>query len=112
MRSAVVAYSEIGEIAPAVLSVAPAAGADGEPAPDGENGPVGFAGNLRQTELPAGMIASSLNLSGCTTLQALPEGLCVRRLNVSGCPALQELPRGLRCFEIDLRGTSIRSLPE
>src|SRR4051812_10279578 len=77
MRSAVVAHPESGEIAPGVFAIVQADGAGDEPPAGGSR--VNFAGDLRLTELPAGLMASSLNLSGCTALRELPEGLHVRR---------------------------------
>ena len=64
------------------------------------------------TELPPGLTVRGLNLRGCTGLTRLPEGLVVRHLVMAGCTGLVELPAGLSCYELDLSGTRLRSLPE
>jgi hypothetical protein len=63
------------------------------------------------TELPPGLSAQTLDLSGCTQLRALPPGLQARRLHLNGCAALEALPAGLRCYELEMRDTPITHLP-
>lgn len=63
-------------------------------------------------EVPAGLTAISIDLSGCTALRELPPGLTARRLDLSGCVAIQRLPDDLRCYELCLHGTRLRSLPQ
>src|SRR5436190_16751808 len=41
----------------------------------------------------------------------LPPDLEVEVLDLSNCAGIEELPRGLRCFELNLSGTRIESLP-
>lgn len=74
-------------------------------------GHVSFAGDRRLTELPLGLAVRSLDLSGCVNLRSLPPGLQVTRLNLSGCQSLTRLPSGLRCYELDLRETTLETLP-
>lgn len=74
-------------------------------------GHLSYKGNRGLTELPAGVTARSLDLSGCTALRRLPDGLRVRRLDLSGCTALEALPPGLCCYELALCNTPVRSLP-
>jgi len=64
------------------------------------------------TELPAGLSATSLDVSGCVNLRALPNGLQVRRIDASNCRSLTRVPRGLRCYELDLSNTAIETLPD
>jgi hypothetical protein len=80
-------------------------------APSG-GGHLSYAGNRGLTELPPGLSARSLDLSGCTALRRLPGDLRVRRLDLSGCTALRELPPGLSCYELALCNTPIRLLPD
>lgn len=82
-------------------------------APDGicVNGHLSLAGDNDLTELPQGLTAPSLDVSGCFNLTALPEGLTVRRIDASGCKSLRHLPRDLRCNELDLQGTAVETLP-
>jgi len=74
-------------------------------------GHVSHKGDHKLTELPAGIRARSLDLSGCINLRALPDDLQVGRLNLSGCKSLTALPPGLRCYELDARETGLESLP-
>jgi hypothetical protein len=83
-----------------------------EPGPGSDRRHMSFAGDRTLIQLPPGLAAGSLDLSGCTSLDALPDDLRVRRLNLDGCTSLRELPRGLRCYELSLRNTRLRSLPE
>ena len=63
------------------------------------------------TELPAGLIVPSLDVSGCPKLRALPAGLQTRRIDASDCRSLVHIPKGLRCYELDLSNTAIETLP-
>ena len=74
-------------------------------------GHLSYAGDRKITELPAGLTARSLDLSGCVHLRCLPKDLSVTRLNLRGCSSLQCLPSGLRCYELDLRETPLETLP-
>ena len=44
-------------------------------------------------------------------LLPLPPNLDVEALDLTKCPSIDELPSGLRCFELNLSGTAIRTLP-
>jgi hypothetical protein len=70
-----------------------------------------LADDAKLTRLPANLSAEALDVSGCRNLPSLPAGLEVRRLNASGCTGLREVPPGLSCFDLELRETSIRTLP-
>lgn len=64
------------------------------------------------TDLPDGLTVDSLDLSGCTALEALPQNLTVRRaLILDYCTALTELPIGLHCYELSAVGTPLKTLP-
>ncbi len=62
--------------------------------------------------LPDGLAVETLDLTGCTELRELPPGLRVRRLTLNGCAALERLPDGFSCYELELRQTGIRALPD
>lgn len=64
------------------------------------------------SELPEELIAASLDLSNCRALRKLPAKLQVNRLNLSGCASLRELPAGLKFFDLILKNTNIRALPD
>ncbi|MEW6733109.1 MAG: DUF6745 domain-containing protein [Acidobacteriota bacterium] len=64
------------------------------------------------TELPEELIAASLDLTDCKALRKLPAKLQVNRLNLSGCVSLRQLPAGLKLFDLILKNTRIRSLPD
>jgi hypothetical protein len=66
---------------------------------------------LTLADLPVDLNEPCVDLSNCRSLQGLPDHLHIRRLKLSGCKALRGLPAGLRCYELELRETSLRSLP-
>jgi hypothetical protein len=74
-------------------------------------GPLSFANELKLKQLPPGLTVSSLDLSGCRSLEALPPGLRVRRLTLTGDWNPQHLLPGLSCYELDLKGTRVEELP-
>lgn len=76
------------------------------------NGHVDLANQATLAELPERLSVTSIDLSGCTGLRALPRRLEVKRLNLGGCTGLRELPPRLRCYDLDLRGTRLRDLPD
>jgi hypothetical protein len=82
-------------------------------APDGlvVEGHLDLSNQPKLVELPA-LTADSLDLSGCAGLRALPAGLAVRRLALNGCTALGELPAGLSLYELEMRQTRVRALPD
>lgn len=61
--------------------------------------------------LPEGLTADTIDLTGCTALRALPPGLRARRLVLDGCTALDRLPAGLAVYELQMRWTTIATLP-
>lgn len=67
-------------------------------------------------ELPEGLQARNLDVSGCRALQRWPvDGIAgLRRLNMGGCVLLTALPPGMRQFDaLDLRDCiSIEAIPE
>jgi hypothetical protein len=75
-------------------------------------GRLDLSGQRKLTTLPAHLSADLLDLHDCPNLERLPEGLQARRLNLNGCARLRELPPGLRCYELELRETTLRRLPE
>ncbi|NJP06344.1 MAG: hypothetical protein HC837_12310 [Chloroflexaceae bacterium] len=93
----------------------------------------GKPGSEPPLQLPEQLIATSVNLAGCTALQALPEGwqcydldlsqTLIRslpaslhvdfRLNLTGCTRLTHLPDGLKVGSLIVRGcTALEILPE
>lgn len=79
-----------------------------------QSGHLSDAGDLNLTELPAGLTARSLDLSGCTSLTELPEGLDVYFLDISGCTGLQSWPReaSVRVGRLNARGCAqLTTLP-
>lgn len=75
------------------------------------NGRLNLAGMKALAELPSGLSVRRLDLRGCPNLARLPEGLRVRHLDLAECAALAGLPSGLACYEINLSGTGVRTLP-
>ena len=78
------------------------------------SGSLSFEKDLKLTHLPEGLVVSSLDLSGCRNLEALPRGLRVRRLVLGGPwnpQPLLDTVRELSCYELDLKGSQVRSLP-
>lgn len=84
-----------------------------ERAPSGMrvNGHLSLEKDAMITELPAGLCAHSLDVSGCINLRALPEGLQARRIDAGDCRALTQLPSGLRCYDLNLSNTGVETLP-
>jgi hypothetical protein len=76
------------------------------------SGHLSLANQERLERLPRGLCVTSLDLSGCTALRELPPDLRVKRLNLAACTALERLPDGLHAYELILRQTWLRSLPE
>jgi hypothetical protein len=74
-------------------------------------GHLDLSGRPELVDLPT-LTADSLDLSGCTGLRALPAGLAVGRLCLNGCTALGELPAGLRLYQLEMRQTRVRALPD
>lgn len=66
---------------------------------------------LRGKGWPGMRVRGNLRFPEGTTNLHLPERLHADLLDLSGCSELEELPRGLRCFELNLSGTKIRTLP-
>ena len=62
-------------------------------------------------ELPPGLTATSLDLTGCTALRSLPADLEVKRLILTGCTSLHALPPALHVFELVFRHAPLRALP-
>src|SRR5579884_115819 len=60
---------------------------------------------------PGMRVTGALRLIEGTAPNHLPPGLQAELLDLSGCPAIDTLPAGLRCFELNLSGTKIRTLP-
>ena len=78
------------------------------------NGSLSFENDLKLTELPEGLAVGSLDLSGCRNLRALPRGLRARRLVLGGAwdpQPLLDAAGELSCYELDLKGSRVRSLP-
>jgi hypothetical protein len=62
---------------------------------------------------PAGIsVKGELNFAKRDVPVTLPENLTVRRLVLDDCLWLDSLPHGLMCYELSLRNTSIRTLPD
>jgi hypothetical protein len=82
-------------------------------APEGlrVHGHLSFAGEVLLRQLPAGLHAQSLDLSGCPNLTRLPPGLSVNTLKLTNCDRLRRLPAGLRCDQLEAQGTGLRTLP-
>lgn len=74
-------------------------------------GRLDLSGQRQLTALPDHLTADILDLHECPRLETLPAGLQVRRLNLNECSRFSTLPPGLRCYELELRGTAIRTLP-
>jgi hypothetical protein len=66
---------------------------------------------LRGQGWPGMRITGSLQFPEGTTKVRLPPGLHVELLDLSHCTELDELPAGLCCFELNLSGTKVRTLP-
>ena len=62
-------------------------------------------------ELPAGLSAPSIDLTNCTGLTRLPGDMVAHRLVLDGCTGLTALPRGLTVYDLQMRGSAVRSLP-
>ena len=71
---------------------------------------------MPRTTLPRAPLAEAdhdrLDYSKSKKPVDLPEGLRVRSLVLQGRPWLDSLPAGLSCYELDLRGTPLRRLPD
>jgi len=79
----------------------------------GEKVKVHRAAILLVNELPEGLAAKTLDLSGCTGLTAIPEGLAAKTLYLSGCTGLAAIPEGLAAEYLDLRGcTGLTAIPD
>ncbi len=63
-------------------------------------------------DAPARMrIAGNLELAHSPFLKELPPGLQAIRIDVSGCQNLRSLPAGLQCQELIIRGSGVERLP-
>lgn len=70
-------------------------------------------GMIRAGTLPAGAsINGDLEFSKSVKPFTLPENLTVKRLVINNCDWLTSLPVGLKCYELSLRNTSIKTLPD
>jgi hypothetical protein len=66
---------------------------------------------LRNQGWPGMRITGALRFPEDMTALQLPPGLHTELLDLSSCRELEELPAGLRCFELNLSGTKVRTLP-
>jgi hypothetical protein len=60
---------------------------------------------------PGMRVSGTLQFPEGTTKLRLPPRLHVELLDLSGLHELEELPAGLHCFELNLSGTKVRTLP-
>jgi len=63
-------------------------------------------------QAPDGLtIKGCLDLSNNVDLTRLPNNLTVTRLTLNNCTHLRSLPSGLSCYELEMQGTAITTLP-